>query len=230
MRDALHLVEIGALHPAVAVDAGVDERPHAAVAQAMDGLLRRQLGGLRPARRGDVAAARVDRHHDPRAELVQALVEEVDVAEGLRADDRALGPGAQRLAHRVDGAQPAAVLDRDAGGGDDGPQVLERAWLARLGAVEVDDVKEARALLDPGAGGLDGLVGVGRGVLEAALDEPDGVAVQDVDRRVEDHATTRSPKRAKLRSSERPSREDFSGWNCAPITLPRSTIEANGSP
>src|SRR5689334_24788525 len=34
-------------------------------------------------------------------------------------------------------------------------------------------------------------------------------SVQDVDRRIEDHAVTRSPSRAKLRSSASPSREDL---------------------
>ena len=63
----------------------------------------------------------------------------------------ALGAGAQRVADGVDGAQAAAVLDRDAGLGDDPAQVLERLRLAGAGAVEVDDVQEARAGVDPGA-------------------------------------------------------------------------------
>ena len=53
-------------------------------------------------------------------------------------------------------------------------------------------------------------------VLEAPLDEPHRATLEDVDRRVEDHAATLAHTRAKLASSARPSREDFSGWNCTP--------------
>ena len=158
------------------------------------------------------------------------LVEEVDVAERRRAHDRALGAAAQRVAHGVDGPQPAAVLDRDAGAGRDPSQVLERARLALAGAVEVDHVQVARAGVDPALRRLERVVVVGRGVLEAALDEPHRPAAHDVDRRVQDHAATRSQIRAKLRSSVSPSREDFSGWNCTPIRFSRSTIETNGVP
>src|SRR4051794_15036467 len=193
-----------------------------------DRLRRRQLRGLRPARGGDPAAADVDRHDDPRPEGGEDLVEKVDVAERRGADDRTLGAGTQRVAHRVDRAQPAAVLDRHAGALDDPAQVLDRARLALLGAVEVDDVQVARARVDPAPRGLERVVVVGRGVLEAALDEPHRAAAVDVDRRVKDHAAT--PTRAKLRSSRSPSREDFSGWNCTPMTLPRSTIETNVAP
>ena len=64
------------------------------------------------------------------------------------------------------------------------------ARLAVLGAVEVDDVQVARARVDPALRGLERVVVVGRGVLEAALDEPHRAAADDVDRRVEDHAAT----------------------------------------
>src|SRR4051794_3939004 len=196
-----------------------------------DRLRRRQLRGLRPARGGDPAAADVDRHDDPRPEGGEDLVEKVDVAERRGADDRPLGAGAQRVAHRVDRAQPAAVLDRDAGAVDDPAQVLDRARLALLGAVEVDDVQVARARVDPAPRGLERVVVVGRGVLEAALDEPHRPAAHDVDRRVEDHAATGwVGTDMKLRSSASPSREDFSGWNWQPMTLPRATIDTKRSP
>ena len=100
------------------------------------------------------------------AELGDDVVEEVDVAEGGGADDGAFGAGAEGVADRVDGAQAAAVLDRDAGLVDDPAQVLERLGRARAGAVEVDDVQEARARGDPGLRGLQRVVVVGRGVLE----------------------------------------------------------------
>ena len=34
----------------------------------------------------------------------------------------------------------------------------------------------------------------------------------------------------KLRSSARPCLEDFSGWHCAPKTLPDATKDTNGEP
>ena len=109
----------------------------------------RHLRGLRPARGRDVAAADVDGDEHARAERLDHGVEEVDVAERRGADDHALGAGAQRLADRRQRAQPAAVLDGHAGLARDPPQVLDRARLARAGAVEVDDVEEARARVDP---------------------------------------------------------------------------------
>src|SRR5205085_11552326 len=94
---------------------------------------------------------------------------------------------------------------------------------ARARAVEAADGQEARARLDPGACGLERVVVVDRPVVEAALDEPHRLAVEDVDGGIEDHGT-------KLRRSASPSREDFSGWNWTPATLSRSTIEAKRSP
>ena len=114
--------------------------------------------------------------------------------------------------------------------GGDPPQMLERPRLARLGAVEVDDVEDARARVHPAPGGLERVVVVDGAVLEAALDEAHRLPLEDVDGRVEDHAATRAQTAVKLRSSASPSREDFSGWNCTPDTVPRSTIEAKRSP
>ena len=113
------------------------------------------------------------------------------------------------------------------------PATIRRRWsidagAPGLGAVEVDDVQEARAGVDPRLRGLERIVVVDGLVLEAAVRQPHRLAAADVDRRVEDHAATRTP--TKLRSSASPSSEDFSGWNCAPITFPRSTIETKRSP
>ena len=69
---------------------------------------------------------------------------------------------------------------------------------------------------------VDGLL------LVAAVREPHRAPVADVDGGIEDHAATRAQMRVKLRSSASPLREDFSGWNCAPMTVPRSAMETNG--
>src|SRR5512132_619480 len=109
LGDLADVVEVRALEPAVAVDVGVDEARHAAVAEAPDGVAGRHLGGLRPAGGGDVAAADVDGDEHARAERLDHGVEEVDIAEGGSPDDHALRARPQRLADRGQAAQPAAV-------------------------------------------------------------------------------------------------------------------------
>ena len=136
------------------------------------------------------------------------------------------------------GARPWITADHDEIRAADGvilpgvgafPEAVRN--LARTG---LDEVLRERA----GAGapllgiclGLQRIVGVDGLVLEAALDQPHRLPVEDVDGRVEDQAATFAHRRAKLASSASPSAEDFSGWNCTPYTLPRATIETKGSP
>src|SRR5262249_24744478 len=81
----------------------------------------------------------------------------------------------------------------------------------------------------PPPGGVERVrVVLGAGV-ELAAGESHGLAVEDVDRRQEDHAATRAHSAAKLSSMLRPALEDFSGWNWTPNTEPRATIVANRS-
>ena len=58
--------------------------------------------------------------------------------------------------------------------------------------------------------------------LELALDEPDGLAVHDVDRRVEDHATATAASSASCAACAGRRGRQF-GRNCAAMTWPRST-------
>ena len=183
-----------------------------------------------PAGGRDHPPADVDGDRDARPVGLEHGVEEVAVAEGGRADDGTLGAGAQGIADRGGAAQAAAVLDRHAGLGDDALEVPERARRAALGAVEVDDVQPARAGLDPRAGGVEWIVVVDGLVLEAALAQAHRAALEDVDGGIEVHARTVAHAAVKLPSRARPAREDFSGWNCAPITLPCSTMDGKVSP
>ena len=112
----------------------------------------------------------------------------------------------------------------------DPAQVLERPRLALPRPVQVDHVQPPRARLHPRQRGLERIVVVDGLLLVAAVREPHRVPVADVDGRVEDHAATRAQMRVKLRSSASPLREDFSGWNCAPMTVPRSAMDTNGPP
>jgi hypothetical protein len=152
--DATDLVGVGPLEHPVLVDVRVDERAHAAVLQALDDRLGRHLRRLLPAGGRDVAAARVDRHDHALAKGPEHVVEEVDVGVGRGPQDDPLGAGPQRIAHRGQRAQAAAVLNRDGELVGDLLEVVQRLGAARARAVEVDDVQEARAGVDPGAGRL----------------------------------------------------------------------------
>ena len=171
-----------------------------------------------------MAAADVDRDEHARAERLDHRVEEVDVAERRGADDHALGAGPQRLADRRQAAQPAAVLDRHAGLARDPAQVLDRARLAGAGAVEVDDVEEARARLDPRlgrrrAGRRGRRSGPRSGPRRGARPCRRGCRWRD-----------RGSRRRSSRAARGRRGEDFSGWNWTPATFSRSTIEAKRSP
>src|SRR6266545_2263537 len=215
-EDAPHLRRLAALEHAVLVDVRVDEGPHAAVLQALDHRVGRHLRRLLPAGRRDVAAARVDRHDHALAKRAEHVVEEVDVVVGRRAEDHALGAGAQRVAHRRQGAQPAAVLHRHRQLVRDALQMLERLRRPRPRPVEVDDVQEPGARFHPAARRLQRRVAVDGLLVEVALDEAHRLALGDVDRRIEDHARTEAQIRAKFANSRSPAPEDFSGWNWAP--------------
>jgi hypothetical protein len=158
-----------------------------------------------------VPAAHVDRHHHARPVLAHDLVEEVDVAERRRADDRPHRAGRERLAHRLDRAQAAAVLHRRTGRVHDPLEVLERLRRPGARAVEVDHVQVVGAGVDPRLRGRQRVVVVDGRLVVVALAQADRAPAEDVDRRVEDHAATRAQTPAKLRSSASPSTEDFSG-------------------
>ena len=141
------------------------------------------------------------------------LVEEVDVGEGRRAEDDPRRAGRERVAHGLDGAQPAAELHRHAELAGDLLEVMEVLRRAGARAVEVDDVQVARARRDPVARRLERIVAVDGLGVEVALHEADRLATGDVDRGIEDHeaACTVAQIPTKLRRSARPSVEDFSG-------------------
>ena len=153
------------------------------------------------------------------AEGAEHVVEEVDVGERGGAEDHALGAGAQRVADR--GA--ASAGRRRTGPGTWSSAVICSRWSSDFGepgagAVEVDDVQEARAGLDPRARGLQRRVLVDGRLVEVALDQAHGLALGDVDRRVEDHAAAPPlayRARRSSRSSASPSRRGLLGVELA---------------
>ena len=71
---------------------------------------------------------------------------------------------------------------------------IRRRWSSDFGSPErapsrSTTCRKRAPAVDPGPRGLQRVVVVGGRVLEAALDQAHGLAVHDVDRRVEDHAT-----------------------------------------
>ena len=100
----------------------------------------------------------------------------------------------RRAARRAPPAARAARR-RPARGAPSSRTIRSRWWRflrrAGAGAVEVDDVQEARAGLHPRLRRLDRVVLVDRLLGEVALDEPDRLALGDVDRGIEDHALPR---------------------------------------
>ena len=211
----------------------------AAPTQPLDHGLHRDLGLLAPAGCGELAVASVDGDDEPLAELRDGLVEEVDVGIRGGSDHDARRAGFDHVPDRFDRPQAAADLYGHVEFTGDPLDVLEVRRRAGARAVEIDNVEIASPVLDPAPRGIE-RVGVVHGPgVEVALREPDGLAVEDVDRRQQDHARAASARvvllcaahsALKLASIRRPSAEDFSGWNCTPNTDPRATIVANRSP
>ena len=227
---APRLVGVGALEHPVAVDVGVDERSHAALLQLGDRGQRLEPGVPGPSGRGHPSAPHVDRHGDALAVRRQRVGQRRRVLVRGRPDDHA---GRPRLQGGVDvgrRAQPAPDLHRHVRLRADPPDRVEVARRAGPRAVQVDHVQRARAGLDPGQRGVERVVAVDGPRGEVALHEAHGLAVEDVDRRVEDHAATRAQIAAKFSSSRSPCVEDFSGWNCTPNSGSRATADTNVVP
>src|SRR5262249_29646782 len=148
---------VGPLHHAVAVDIGVDDgggRPGGAAAGQFD------RGGARlaePALGGDPAAAGVDAQRHPAGGPVAHALAPVGVLQRAGAEDHAIGPPAERLLDVLLGADAAAQLAGDAGGGDDAADAVAVDRSALAGAVEIDEVEVPSALLDPAPGGAGGV-------------------------------------------------------------------------
>ena len=145
--------------------------------------------GLGPARERDLAAAGVDRDDDPLAVALQRRVEERPgrAAPRCRSRPAPRRPRAPRRPTSASRSPPptwighstAAAIRRTAS---------RFCGVARLGAVEVDDVQELGPFAGPARRRVDRVGVVGGLALVVALQQPHRLAAADVDRRVEDHA------------------------------------------
>ena len=186
---------------------------------------RRQRGRLGPAGRGDPPAARVDRHDDPLSVLGERIVEQRAVRERRGPEHDPGDPCRDRVGDRSAAAQPTAELDREPGPRSDPLHVGEVGPAPRRARRRGRRRAAASPRGSPFPGGVQRR-GVLRRAVEVALREAHGAPVEDVDRRVEDHARA-TPQPA---SSASPSWEDFSGWNCTPRNDPREITDAKRSP
>ena len=155
------------------------------------------------------------------------VVEEVDVAVGRCAEHHAGRARADRVGHRAGRPQAAAELHRHRNRIGDPPHVLEVGRDAGAGAVEVDDVQDAGAVLHPSQCRLERIRVVHGPLVEVAPSQAHRLALEDVDGREQDHARTAAAgaaaptprpahSRAKLASIRSPCVDDFSGWNWTP--------------
>src|SRR5690606_1538367 len=96
--------------------------------------------------------------------------------------------------------------------------------------VEIDQVQPACALLRIRTRQRQRIVAVARFLGVVALGEAHDAAVAHVDRRIQGEAAHAWSIVRKLCRSRAPAAAERSGWNCAPMTLPRRTTAANSAP
>src|SRR5262245_56298834 len=204
--------EIGTLHQAVDVDGRVDEAPQAPAGQFRDHIGRLEVGSLRPAVGRDLPGAGVDGGDHPVSVRRCDRFGHLGIANRRRAQHHPLRAGRDRLLDLLGVTETPAELHWDVHGRDDAADMLEVDGLSLPRSVEVDDVQPARAAVHPPSCRDDRIVVIARLPLVVALDEPDGLAAPDVDRREKDQLQIET----KLRSSPSPAELDFSGWNWTP--------------
>ena len=133
--------------------------------------------------RGDLRAAGVEAEDEPALERPGHLAEPVEVADGLGADDDPRDTHVEQLLDRGLIAQTAADLDLQQAQRGDGGNRLGVDRPAGLGTIEVDDVQPRGAVGGEFLRLLDGVVLVGDLSVVLALDQPDHLAVPQVNRR-----------------------------------------------
>ena len=104
---------------------------------------------------------------------------------------------------------------------------VEQSLAAFVRGCDVEQNDFVGAFARVACGELGGIAGVDEIDELHALDDAAGVDVETGDDAFGQHAAPDDSR--KLRRICRPVAPDFSGWNCTPKTLPRSTAAAKGS-
>ena len=204
----------------------MDDGGDARILETAAKIERGNVRGPGPAVDRDLAVARVDPDRDLPGIEPRRLAHEIGVTDRRGAEDDARDPAFQPAAHRLHVAHAAAELHLYREPGEDAPDRLGVDRLAGEGAVEIDDMQVFEALIGEGSR-LRGGVGVEhRRLRHVAAQEPDALAVLEVDGGKENHGRHRR----KLAISARPSAWLFSGWNWVPAILSRATIAVTGPP
>ena len=170
---------MAAEHP-VAGDIGVDQALHAGCFQLLRDLQRVAPAGFGPARNRGLAGAGVDGDDQIVRAGGQRGGEEARVAERGGAEDDSRDADCAVAGDGFGVAHAAADLHGDAEGGDSLDSVgVHGPPLAR--AVEIDDVQPLRALFDPAARGVGGVLIEDGLAVVIALGEAHAASAADVD-------------------------------------------------
>ncbi len=148
--------------------------------------------------------------------------EEIRVLDRRGAEDDPGHPALEQLDHVGLRADPASRLDRDVHGPGDGQDRRSIGRSPQTGGVQIHHVQPRCAAGGEATGQVHGVPVLALAV-EVALGEPHRPTVADVDGRVEvHHRSTWWTASTKLARIPNPTLPDFSGWNWAPHTMPRS--------
>src|SRR5690606_41203609 len=173
----------------------------------------------------------VRRHGDARAAYLGYPPAHLPVfAHGQRTDHHPCRARIEDALHVVARAHAAAGLYTQPGAVADRAHQFEQGVTARTCGIEVDQVQPACALVGVGPCERQRIIAVPRLLRVVALGEAHDAAVADVDRGIQGVAAHAGSMLRKLCSRRAPAAAERSGWNCAPMTLPRRTAAANAWP
>ena len=149
------------------------------------------------------------------------LVQEVLIAQRRGAEHHPRRAGVEHGLDRFRAAQASAHLHGHIHLTHDPPYVFEVHRVATAGAVEVDDVQRPGARLHPAPGRVQRIGVVDRRLIELPPRQPHRLALENVDRRQQDHvrsaaagcagAASERHSATKPSSIRSPCAEDFSG-------------------
>src|SRR5690606_15017561 len=161
LRQAHGGLDVDAREHAVAADIGVDDGLAAVVLELAGQVQHVVAGQFRPAVGGDLAVACVQADDDVAGEGRAGVAEKTGILDRRRADDDVGDAVVQVVFDRVQVADAPADLHGDGfvDGLDDGLDGGAVARLAGDGAVQVNQVQAARALVDPLGGHGGGIFG-----------------------------------------------------------------------
>src|SRR5450830_1139693 len=187
-------VDVDAGQHAIATDVGVDDGFNAPIFELLGQVDHFVAGELAPAIGGDLAVLGIEAHDDVAAEGGAGVFQKAGVLDGRCADDHVAQTAIDVLLDGVQIADTAAELHRNViahclEDGLDGRIVL---GLAGKGAIEVDQVQAAGALVDPVQGHGGRVFTKGGGLVHVTLLEAHAVAVFEIDRGNELHGAVSS--------------------------------------